>query len=245
MCGQGPLTRTLDQMRAVLAAAAPTVRTGPSRPFTLRGAFLWTPDDLGEWPSFATDFATTLRRAAGEVRFDHGLPGTTRVRNIYHSVWASNLEALLEADTLSLAEGIRAVLSAVVFRGRFGDRRFHPASAELLMMVALGRITLYRDARRAKAAADAVRDQISALWDRGYLIAMPVCTFSAPKIGRANYNPNLLACTFPGNLADATGLSIPFGRFEASGLPRSIQLLGPPGSEAVLIDAAERMLSAE
>jgi Asp-tRNA(Asn)/Glu-tRNA(Gln) amidotransferase A subunit family amidase len=43
-----------------------------------------------------------------------------------------------------------------------------------------------------------------------------------------------------GNIADATGLAIPWGRFE-SGMPRAIQLLGPPGSEDALIDLAERL----
>jgi Asp-tRNA(Asn)/Glu-tRNA(Gln) amidotransferase A subunit family amidase len=40
--------------------------------------------------------------------------------------------------------------------------------------------------------------------------------------------------------SDATALAIPFGRF-AGGLARSMQLLGPPGSEEALVDAAERM----
>jgi Asp-tRNA(Asn)/Glu-tRNA(Gln) amidotransferase A subunit family amidase len=37
--------------------------------------------------------------------------------------------------------------------------------------------------------------------------------------------------------SDATGLAIPFGRF-SNGLPRSIQLLGPPGSELLLLQVA-------
>ena len=48
-------------------------------------------------------------------------------------------------------------------------------------------------------------------------------------------------CTMPGNLCDATGLAIPWGTFD-DGMPRSMQLLGPPGSEGVLLDAAERLL---
>lgn len=53
--------------------------------------------------------------------------------------------------------------------------------------------------------------------------ALPV-SFS----GRTNYNPHLIDCTAPGNLADATGLAIPFGSF--GHLPRGLQLLGPPAA---------------
>jgi Asp-tRNA(Asn)/Glu-tRNA(Gln) amidotransferase A subunit family amidase len=227
-------------MRAVLKAAAPTVRTGPARRFSLRGIQLWIPDELGDWPSFANDVAPALAKAFGEPRSDHGLPGTTRVRNIYSSVWCSHLDDLVSADTLGFFEALGAVVSAIVLRGRFGDRRIHPATAELLALILLGHYTLYRDPKKAIANAEEFRRRVGALWDRGDLIAMPVCMWGAPKIGRTNYNPHLLSCTCPGNLADATGLAIPFGRF-GNGLPRAIQLLGPPGSEDLLIDLAERL----
>ncbi len=236
LCGQGPLTRTLEEMRCVLDAAMP-VRTGASRPFTLRGLQVWTPDELGEWPSFARDVGPALERVARDVRTDHGLPGTTYVRNVFHSVWASHLEDLLAADTLGFWEGLGAVISAVLFRGRLGDQRIYPTTAELLALIALGRYTLYRDPKRALQRAQAIKAQIEAIWDRGELIAMPACVFAAPRIGRANYYPHLLSCTIPGNLADATGLAIPFGRF-SNGLPRAIQLLGPPGSELLLLQLA-------
>jgi Asp-tRNA(Asn)/Glu-tRNA(Gln) amidotransferase A subunit family amidase len=236
LCGQGPLTRTLPQMRCVLDAALP-VRTGTSRPFTLRGVQLWTPDELGDWPTFARDVGPALERVAGRVRSDHGLPGTTSVRNVFHSVWASHLEDLLGVDTLGFWEGLAAVSSAVLFRGRLGDQRIHPTTAELLALIAIGRYTIYRHPKRAIQRAHALKAQIEAIWDRGQLIAMPVCVFPAPRVGRANYYPHLLACTIPGNVADATGLAIPFGRF-SNGLPRALQLLGPPGSELLLLQVA-------
>jgi amidase len=236
LCGQGPLTRTLEQMKCVLDAALP-VRTGTSRPFTLRGVQLWTPDVLGEWPSFSRDVGPALERVGRGVRTDHGLPGTTYVRNVFHALWASHLEDLLAADTVGLWEGLGAVLSAVLLRGRLGDRRIHPSTAELLALIVLGRYTIYRNPQRANQRAQALKARVEAIWDRGELIAMPTCVFSAPRIGRANYYPHLLACTIPGNLADATGLAIPFGRFP-NGLPRSIQLLGPPGSERLLLQVA-------
>ena len=49
--------------------------------------------------------------------------------------------------------------------------------------------------------------------------------------------------SFAGNVADATALTLPCGRFD-DGLPRAVQLMGPPGSELALIALAERMLAA-
>jgi Asp-tRNA(Asn)/Glu-tRNA(Gln) amidotransferase A subunit family amidase len=47
----------------------------------------------------------------------------------------------------------------------------------------------------------------------------------------------------PGNVVDATGLALPLGRFD-DGLPRSMQLMGPPGSEEILIAVAEKLVPA-
>ena len=46
--------------------------------------------------------------------------------------------------------------------------------------------------------------------------------------------------TMPGNIVDATALAVPLGRFPG-GLPRSIQLMGPPGSEDALLEMASRL----
>ncbi|MFH2006020.1 MAG: hypothetical protein ABI333_05480 [bacterium] len=70
----------------------------------------------------------------------------------------------------------------------------------------------------------------------------PVCVYPAPRLGRTNWNTHVIDCTAPGNLADATGLSVPWGRF--GHLPRAIQPLGPPGSETLALDLAQRLASA-
>jgi Asp-tRNA(Asn)/Glu-tRNA(Gln) amidotransferase A subunit family amidase len=105
--------------------------------------------------------------------------------------------------------------------------------------MALGRITIFRDKARALRNAYAVRDAFGEVWSRGHVVVAPVCMRGAPRIGRTNWDTHLIDCTAPGNLADATGLAVPWGRF--GHLPRAIQLLGPPGSEAVLCDLAERL----
>jgi Asp-tRNA(Asn)/Glu-tRNA(Gln) amidotransferase A subunit family amidase len=243
MNGQGPITRTLAGMRAVLAVAAPALRTGPSRPFAPRGAFVYSPRRKdGLWPSFEEDVTPHLRRAAGEVRTDHGLWPVHRVRSLYNAMWASHFEDLLGVDPeLDFSRGLRAVLSGVLLRGLLGDRRIHPSTAEIFALVALGRATLYRDPRSAEDAAARYRASVASLWDRGYFVVSPTCLFPAPRHGRANYNLRLQSCAMPGNLADVTGLAIPFGSF-ADGLPRSVQIWGPPGSEGAVIDLGERLL---
>lgn len=86
-----------------------------------------------------------------------------------------------------------------------------------------------------------VRRTFRDLWKSGRVVAAPVAAFPPPRPMRSNWNPNLLAYTVPGNIADATGLSIPFGTFDGT-LPRSIQLLGPPGSERTLLDLADAII---
>jgi Asp-tRNA(Asn)/Glu-tRNA(Gln) amidotransferase A subunit family amidase len=52
---------------------------------------------------------------------------------------------------------------------------------------------------------------------------------------------SVLAFTKLGNLTDATSIAIPFGHFDGTPLPRSLQILGPPGSEQAVLDLAERL----
>jgi Asp-tRNA(Asn)/Glu-tRNA(Gln) amidotransferase A subunit family amidase len=243
MNGQGPITTTLAGMRAVLEVAAPTLRTGPTRRFDLRGAYIYAPrPEDGLWPTFVPDVAPHVAKAAGEARTDHGLLPIHEVRPIYNAMWSSHFEDLLEVDPdLDLSRGLRAVLSGLFLRGRFGDRRIHPSTAEIFAVIALGRVTLYRDRKRAETAAERYRSSVAEKWDKGYVIVVPTCLFPAPRHGRANYNVKLQSCAMPGNLADVTGLAVPFGTF-ADGLPRSVSIWGPPGSESSVIDVGERFL---
>lgn len=243
MCGQGPLARTTDQIRAILDVAAPRLRRGTPRAFSLKGAVIQEPQVLGQWPTFKEDVERHVAAAIDSaVTSEHGLPGTTSMRNAYSAVWASHFDEVEAADdTLTTREGIRGVLSAVFRRGRNGDKRFHPTTAELLMLIAIGRYTLFRNADKALRNAQAIRGMYGELWDRGLLVIAPVCAFPAPKIGKLNRNLHILSCTIPGNISDATGIAIPFGRFP-DGLPRSVQIMGPPGSERLLLDVADRFI---
>lgn len=245
LCGQGPLTHTTEQMRAVLEAAAPVIRVdGEAMPFAPTAVELFAPS-LRHWPTFSDEVTPVLKEALGlPIRVDGGLPVPGDVREVYAGIWASNLDDLLASDDgITFWRGLSAVLSGVVFRGAFGDRRFHPLTADLLLLIALGRYTVYRDRDKATSKAFAVRDAMRELWSDGRVIVMPVAVEPPPKQMRSTRHFALLDYTVYGNLGDATGLSIPFGTFDGR-LPRSIQLLGPPGSEDVLLDLADRILVA-
>lgn len=243
MLGQGPMTRSLALMRELLEIAAPRLRTGKAQPeFAPRGVAIYAPTrpNAGEWSTFTADVSPPLAKIFTEVCMNPDLPSFTSVRNTYASLWGSHFTEILACDRMGTLEGIGAVLSSLVFRGRLGDRRVHPRTAEILALIAVGGRLLYRDRAKALANAGQVRAKFQALWSQGYLVAMPTCEFSAPRIGRTFWNWNLPACALAANVADATALAIPFGRF-ANGMPRSLQFLGPPGSEMALLGCAERL----
>lgn len=242
MNGQGPLTRDLGLMRRLLEVTAPRLRTGRPRGFSLAGATLYAPTGkaAGRWPTFAADVRPALEAAGLRVRDDHGLLPHGQAGFLTKGFYTVHFQEFLDLDEFSLWSGLAAVLSSLVARGRFGDLRFHPRTAEMLLMLAAGRALVFRDRARTVARAQAYRDQVSALWDRGELIVLPTMVHPAPRHGRSMLEPRLPDCVMPGNLVDATGLAVPFGRFP-DGLPRSLQLWGPPGSEMILLEVAERL----
>jgi Asp-tRNA(Asn)/Glu-tRNA(Gln) amidotransferase A subunit family amidase len=245
MNGQGPIASTIDQLRVLVDVAAPRLRTGPARPFTLRGAFVYAPERAaaGRWPRFADEVTPMVERAVGEARLDHGLPGLLRARTLAGAVWSSHVDEVLASCGFGDGEARGAIASSLVLRGALGDRRLHPHTAFVLAMVALGHATLYSDPRGALDGAHGYRDAVRALWDRGYLLVAPTFTVPAPRHGRTFFHFQALALPMAGNLADATALAIPFGRYD-DGFPRSLQILGPPGSEQAVLDAGERLLRA-
>jgi Asp-tRNA(Asn)/Glu-tRNA(Gln) amidotransferase A subunit family amidase len=107
--------------------------------------------------------------------------------------------------------------------------------------MALGRCTVFFSRRRALARAAQIRGAFDKVWECGYVVVAPTCVYPAPRLDERR-GLNIIACTVAGNIADATGLSIPFGHF-ADGLPRALQLMGPPGSERTLLDLADRLLN--
>jgi Asp-tRNA(Asn)/Glu-tRNA(Gln) amidotransferase A subunit family amidase len=100
------------------------------------------------------------------------------------------------------------------------------------------------DATVEAAAAERVRyrERIAALQDQVDLILMPTMKMVAPPtgIGDLALRNDLIELTFPWNTVGAPALALPCGPAE-HGLPASVQLVGPPGADALVL-AAGRLL---
>jgi len=244
MCAQGPLAKSPRAMRRVLEAVKGTLRENPGwRQFRAEEIILWAPDPGTEWDGFAKDVEPVLRTALGlPVSGSHlVLPNLRRVFDIYVGVWASHFDEFVSCDpSLTFWSGMAATVLAVLFRGLV-DKRIHPSTAEVLLFLAVKRALVFRDKSRALAEAQTVKAALESLWRNNVVVAMPVSCWPAPRIGTTNRHlPDLIRCSVPGNLADATALAIPFDSFP-NGMPRALQLVGPPGSEFHLLDLAEKL----
>lgn len=239
MCAQGPLVRTTAECRLALSTLAPALRRGSDRAFVPKKAIVWSPQREGRWRTFGLDAAARLRVLGIPLERPDALPSARSMELAYAGVWAAHFEEVLAADpTVDFFSGLAGVLSAILFRGRFGDRRFYPSTARTLLLVALGRL-VFLSKKNALARANAVRAAFHRAWDAGTVMVMPTTTVPAPLLGRTVSTPEILESVIAGNLADATALSIPFGTFDG-GLPRGVQLLGPPGSEKAILELADQ-----
>lgn len=242
MLGYGPLARTVGDCRVVMNALWPTLRAEVGT-VTMKedDAVIYAPDSkcTGEWPTFVADAAHALMREGVRFEIARTLPPPFAVNDLFNAYLSAHLDEFASTDELPVREALPAVAMALASRGIL-DRRVHPNTAVLLALVQLGNLTLYRQKKRAADDVAALRDAAHAVWKKGRLIVAPTSTQSPPRLGRAYRAWTWQAYTKLGNLLDATSIAIPFGRF-ASGMPRSIQVLGPPGSESAVLALAERL----
>src|SRR5262249_11045719 len=141
---------------------------------------------------------------------------------------------------MSIKEGLAAAAMGVLTDGRL-DKRLHPVSASLFALVGLGRLVRYRDGAREEGRLENLRAAAKRAWDTGRLIVSPTTTSLPPKHRRAVLALRAPSFVMLGNMTDATSIAIPFGRFEGTSLPRSLQILGPPGSEDAVLDLASKL----
>ena len=99
-------------------------------------------------------------------------------------------------------------------------------------------------AARGQQVRDAYRERCLESISRFDLLATPTLSCVAPAvgIGDAALRPILIRFTFPFNALGWPALALPCGPAE-DGLPASIQLVGPPGSDGLVL-AAGRLLAA-
>ncbi len=247
-CGMGPLTRTVDGARAVTHAVRGALRNDfahvtmdPDR------VVLYEPDAAheGEWPTFTRDALGLLRSAGVKADITRELPSPTEVNALFTEYFAAHFKEFIAGDELPLAQALPAVLLGLLSNGRL-DKRVHPNTG-LLFAGAAALSLRYRNRARAAAKLASLRADVRALWNRGHLVVTPTCTARPPKHGQAAWAYRLMTFCKLGNMVDATGLALPFGQYCVRGsvaMPRSLQILGPPGSEDAVLALAERLETA-
>jgi Asp-tRNA(Asn)/Glu-tRNA(Gln) amidotransferase A subunit family amidase len=240
--GMGPIARTVDDARTVLRALRGLRRPFPDPVARLDSVVVYAPDrsTLGRWPSFVGDASRALMAAGIHFEVDRTLPAPSRVNNLYNGYVSSHFDEFSATGELGFAEGLSAVLLGLGSLGRL-DKRVHPTSGALLALMGLGRVTIYRNRRRWEAELATVRAAMKAIWGGGRLVVAPTTTSLPPKHGRSTFDWSVLAFTKLGNLVDSTSISVPFGFFDDTGLPRGLQILGPPGSEQAVLDLAGKL----
>ena len=243
-CGMGPLARDVATARRVVEALAGELGRREQADVDPARVFLYAPDEahLGKWPTFERDARALLERAAVDVSTEHGLPPPSAVNETFAGYVSAHFFDFVGEEEMSIREGLVATALGVLSNGRL-DKRLHPVSASLFALVGLGKLVLYRDPAPQVARLEELRRAAANAWAKGRLLVTPTTTALPPKHGRAVLALRAPSFAMLGNLVDATAIAIPFGRFEGTSLPRSLQILGPPGSEDAVLDLAERLSS--
>lgn len=246
MLGWGPITRTVREARGLVDAARSLRRPeAPHRDFDLGDVVLLPPDAAtkGEWPTFAMDAAMALDRAG--IHFSVGVAGMTPkgAERVFDRYLCARFDAFVNSGFMSTREAAARIARGMLGRGSTSDR-IHPTTGRLLAITALGHGLFFWDKRGTQEKVDELSRALSRVWNTGRLVLSPTTTFRAPLHGKSHMASGLLAFAKLGNVLDATALSVPFGHFPG-GMPRGLQILGPPGSERAVLDLAARLEAAE
>ncbi|MFJ9114994.1 amidase [Streptomyces sp. NPDC102394] len=229
MSENGPLATTVEDTRLMLAVLADTdpEAVRPSEPAMRRIAVSLRSPLAGvtvtrPWTTAARDAAGVLIKAGHQVRrADPPYPLSLSTTSLTHWTAGTAVDAQ-DLDRRLLTRRTRmhaAVGRRFVGRVRAGEsrerlrRRMEPFFAEydVLLTPALAR-----------------RSPKSVAWhERGWL---------ANVLANTNYSP----LTPPWNLTGWPAMSVPFGTLP-SGAPTAVQLVGRPGSEAVLLEVARQL----
>jgi amidase len=227
MAENGPLATTVEDARLMLSVLADSAAPAPHEPGMLRIAVSVRSPLFGvtisrPYAVAARDAAGVLIKAGHQVRrADPPYPMSLSTTSLTHWTAGTAVDAK-DLDPRLLARRTRvhaAVGRRFVGRVRTSDsrdrlrRRMEPFFAEydVLLTPALAR-----------------RSPKSVAWhERGWLPNL---------LANTNYSP----LTPPWNLTGWPAMAVPFGSLP-SGAPTAVQLVGRPGSEAMLLEVAEQI----
>ena len=247
MLGWGPIARTVDDCARVVnavRAVAPELRVSIPLPQLGANVVLYAPDKktAGAWKTFSADASAALDRARVRYTTEHQLPPPSEATQVFNRYLCAHFGDLRAVGELSVGAGWSAFVLGIASGGRL-DRRLHPLSGLNFLLCEIGNRTLYRDVAKADRQLQEIRDAAARTFREGGLVVSPTLTWPAPRHGRAELTPHLQAFCKLGNLIDATAIAVPFGTFD-DGLPRSVQVMGPAGSEQQVMDLARKLEAA-
>ena len=197
-------------------------------------------------PDSRRAFRAALERleALGAELVEVSLPSIDAAIAIYYVI--ANCEA---SANLARFDGVRYGRRAAG-AGSLGDlyvaSRSEGFGPEVKRRIMLGTFALssgYYDAYygRARAVLEGLRGQLRAAFERVDLIATPTAPHGAFALGERVEDPLAMylsdVFTTPANLAGLPGIALPSG-FDDRSLPLSLQLLGRPFDEALLLRVA-------
>ncbi|MGW7203418.1 amidase [Streptomyces sp. NPDC054837] len=227
MSENGPLATTVEDARLMLAILADTEPASPSAAATHTIALSLRSPIAGiaitkPYTAAAREAAGVLMKAGHQVRrADPSYPMSLSFTSLAH--WT--------AGTSEDAQGLDP-------RQLTRRTRVHAA---------VGR--RFVKGVRTGASRDALRRRLEPFFEEYDVLLTPALARRSPKsapwhergwlrnvLANTNYSP----LTPPWNLTGWPAMSVPFGKLP-SGAPTAVQLVGRPGSEAVLLEVAEQL----
>jgi Asp-tRNA(Asn)/Glu-tRNA(Gln) amidotransferase A subunit family amidase len=229
----GPITANVTDCGRVLDAVRDTLRARSDSRFSCAGVALLGLDEFskGHWPTFAADAREVFDRIGVPIAAA-SMPTPREIDRAFASLLASHLELWFEHRIASTA--------GAALLGLARRPHMHPHTASVLLRLFILRCSIYRDRTRALERVDRVRAAAAENFAAGRLLVSPTTTFPAPPHGKAVFARGIGAFLKLANVIDATAIALPFGRFPG-GLPRSLQILGPAGSENAVLELARRV----
>jgi Asp-tRNA(Asn)/Glu-tRNA(Gln) amidotransferase A subunit family amidase len=244
MCGMGPMTRDIEGARKLVDAVRNDLRKPdmPSPRFSSDRVVVWPPDRAhdDDWPSFMADTGSLLHEAGIGWSLGERLPSPTEVNELFTEYLVAHWDLFMREGDMPVSQALPAVLLGLISNGRL-DRRIHPNTGVLLLAVT-ALMPKYRKKGPAAERRQEMRRRCDQVWDTGALIVSPTVAVKPPRHGRGALTTRSMSFCKLGNLIDATGLAIPFGVFPGTpALPRSLQIMGPPGSEEAVLDLGDKL----
>ncbi|HMK63105.1 MAG TPA: amidase, partial [Acidimicrobiales bacterium] len=137
--------------------------------------------------------------------------------------------------------GVLLVAEAWASDGALVQRAESRIGADVVARLRLGQRVAPATVQAAWAAGRRWRERLSEIFRRVDMLATPTLTIYPPSLGRGE-DLLMARCTLPANLAGVPALSLPVP--SSAGLPASLQLMGPHGSEEMLLAAGAALQAA-